>query len=272
MKTSISHPIIDAADKVTIDAVRTSVNRFMVRQAIDPGCDELVRDLDKLQDVIETYELALANYWKFALDRNPNNENKKNILHLICIDCFVMMRTLPIPEKPVDMFVHVLKMLAYAYLGEKWEDMRRYIKEHPKIWNVPQGNDSDWSYVVFAGIYRAILYLTRKESWDDMSEFSGIISSLRENQRVREGRYLDSLDADYRASAAHELASMYHLARTVEIVGQFMMRGESSDVEGEINYHIDKAKKHSQSAGSMELDIMLALLQSTFIKMTRNSI
>lgn len=270
MEPSIKHPIIDVMDQSTIESVRTSVNRFMIQKAIDPESINPVRDLGNLEDVIEAYELAAAHEWMFALDLDPKNEHKREVFRNICTECLSLTRILPIPERPVEMFVHVLKMLAYAYLGERWEDMRRYLKEHPRIWDV--GVNEDWVHVVFSGIYFAILHLTRKESWEDMTKVSEIISELRQRQHASEGAYLDSVDKNYKAGAAHELASMYHLAKAVEIVCMFMMQGKPPSVEEEISYHIGKAKDHSRSARSMELDIMLELLHATFVKMTRNSI
>ena len=270
MDQSRKHPIIDVMDQSTIESVRTDVNRFMIQKAIDPESIKTVRDLGSLEDVIEAYELAAAHEWTFALDLDPKNEHKREMFRSICTECLHMTRILPVPEKSVEMFVHILKMLAYAYLGERWEDMRRYLREQPEAWEVD--TNGDWMHVVFSGIYLAILHLARKESWEDMTKSSEIISGLRRRQHALEKAYLDSVDENYKAGAAHELASMYHLAKAVEIVCMFMMQGNPPSVEVEINYHIDRAKDHSRSARSMELDIMLELLHATFVKMTRNSI
>ena len=278
------HPIIKLLDENTSKDAYTTVHKFKINHAIHraifPKTEnfetlenaETFESIQTLQNVIETFELAVVDYWPFAFDTKPENSAKKQMFHNMCRECFSLMQVCSVPENPIQKIIHILKLLAYAYLGEKWEDMTRYLKENKDVWDTKSSDDSSWNYKLFTNIYLAILYLTRKESWSDIAESAKIIADLRIQQKEFEKNYLEKIDINHKRDSAYQLASLYHLAKSVELVGEFMLKGSPSDIQARLDLHFQKAIRYSNNAKIMELDIILRILDSTFKKMIHNSV
>ena len=269
---TVKHPLIDLLEKGTIETAYENINNLKVSRTIHPASSLTLNELATIEKVVETYELAIVDYWKYAFDGNSQNHEKKQTFHRMCKECFSLMEVYPIQEDPIQKMIHVLKLIAYAYLGEKWEDMKRYLKEHGEAWRIELLEDSTWDYRLFANIYKAILHLTRKESWEDLSSSIEIILKLREEQKKFEKEYLSKIESEYKRGSVLQLASFYHLAKAVEIVGEYMAQGTPPDAETRIDFHFEKAISYSQNARIMELDIILRVLNSTFKKMIYNSV
>ena len=270
--TESSHSMIDLLDKTVVYKANASAHRFKISQTIRHEDDLEPDDIGDLEKVIEFHELAIVDYWKFAFDSNPDNRGQKEVFHRTCKRCLNLMEVCPVPENPVQRIIHVLKMTAYAYLGEKWEDMRRYLKKNEAALEIEPAAGSDWDYRLLVNIYKAILHLTRRSSWEDLSKAGKIIANLREQQREFEEKYLGRIDAGRRNGAAHQLASLYHLAKSVELAGEFMLRGTPNDIEVRLDSHFDNAVSHSQAARIVDLEIVLMVLRAVLKKMTRNSV
>ena len=272
MESLIDHPLIQHLDKNRIKKAYESVNRAKITRTIHPSDDVELTDFEDLEKVVGAYEFATIDYWNFAFDTSFENAEKKKIFHQMCQECFGLLKAFPIPEDTIQKIIHVLKLLAYSYLGEKWENMKRYLEENDDIWDVGLTEDSTWDYRLFVGIYLAILYMTKKSSWDDLSRSLELITELRKQQKLYEKNYLDKLDPKYKQGSALQLASLYHLAKSVEITGQFMLQGTPTDVQTRLDYHFERALAYSQMAKMIELDIILRILGPTFKKMTYNSV
>lgn len=242
-----------------------------LNQTINSDFQPTNTDYLLLDDVIEVYELAIIELWKSAFDKSRNNLAKKNEFHQLCKNCFILLEVLPIPEKPLDKIKHVLKLITYSYLGEKWEDMKRILLENKTIWKLSY-NENDWDMNLFATIYVAILHLTRKEKWEDLTETSKLIVKLRQEQEKYEKSYLDDRPERFKRGAAYELASLYHLAKVVEFMGEYMLQGTPGKIGVLLDLHFDKSIRYCQKSGQMELELILRMLQSTFKKMIENSI
>lgn len=266
------HRMIDALEDGIREKGHRSARRFMISKSMLPTGKPHPDDVPALERTIVAYEVAAADYWRFAFDTDPKNASKKRDFHAICRECAGLMAVCPMPEQPVQKMVHVLKMFAYAYLGEKWEDMKRYIMENESVWETGLDNDSPWDHRLLSGIYRATLHLGRKESWNDLSAAAGIIAQLRNEQKTFEKEYLDGTEQPHRAGSALQLLALYHLAKAVEMTGAYMGQGTPYDIEDRLNLHFRNARRCSQEAGVAELDLVLIMLHAALKKMVRNSI
>lgn len=263
------HPVFESVGD-TIQRTYDEANKLKINRMIRPSDTQTSGDTTALENAIGVHELAIVDYWQFAFDSDPANSTKRKIFHHTCSECFSLMEAYPIPKNSVQMMVHVLKMLAYAYMGEKWEGMQRYLKEYHTV--LKPATDSRWDHVLLAGIYEAILLLAGKISFDDILRSRKIITDLRERQKFSEEAYLNDTSADSRMRATYQLASLYHLAKSVDLVGEYMLRGTPDDIDARLDYHFEKALSHSEHTGVIELDILLRILHTTFRKMTYNSI
>ena len=215
---------------------------------------------ESISEAVNMCEFAIVEMWGDA-----SNEN----LREMCNKCSNLLQAMPLPTAPHEKMKHVLKLFAYSYLGEKWEDMRRLLTENGDVWRMP---DADrWDKQVIYGIYVAILYLIRKKEWSDLDKATKRIDALRADQAKHEAGFLLSVPSDDRGMAARDLAAYYHLAGTVDVLVRFMMDGgEPSCTRAKINHHFDAALR--LVAGAWELEVLLILLKAAFEKMVDNSI
>jgi len=219
-----------------------------------------------LEKILEIYELTIIDLW--------DKEEKKNEFSTLSKKCFDILQILPLPQDDISKIKHILKLVAYSYLGEKWEDGRRFLKEEKNTCEIEINDENTWDERLFKKTYLAILYLVRKDSWEDLSNAVNLINKLRNEQKKYEEEYLNSVETEFKKGAALELASFYHFAKSIEILGRFMLEGEpSSDrVTSEIDYHLNKGIKFCDLSGNFEFSLILRLMLAMFKKMVFNSI
>lgn len=247
------------------------VNEIKINKTINPDFLPTDSSYSLINNAIEIYELAIIELWKFAFDKSSANHEKRIIFHTYCKDCFNLLQVLPIPKKQNLKINHVLKLLTYAYLGEKWEDMGRILITDKSIWKLDD-EYSDWGMKLFSKIYLAILHLTRKENWVDLNQVSNLILELRNEQVKFEKQYLDDKPDEIKIASACELAALYHLGKTVELLGEYMLQGTPNQILNLLEINFDKAITYCQQSNQLELDLILRMLQLTFKKMIENSI
>jgi len=218
-----------------------------------------------LERVLEVYELVILDLW--------DNEEKKNEFSEFSKKCFDILQVFPIPSNEILKIKHILRLIAYSYLGEKWEDGRRFLIEEEDAWKITTKEDV-WDIILFKKTYLAILYLVRKNSWEDLKNAINLINELRKEQKNYEMKYLNSVELEFKKGAALELASFYHFARSIEILGKFMLKGEpaSDKVKNELEYHLDKGIRLCDISGNIEFSLILRLMLAMFRKMIFNSI
>jgi len=253
-----------------VERMCNNVNRLRINRAIHASNDDILHNTDDLDKAIMIYELRIIEHWQLALGSNAADSEEQKMFYNDCAECFYLMEAYPVPRDQLQMFIHTLKMLAYSYLGERWEDMRRYLSER-KDWQ-ESSVDADWYRVLFVGIFQAIILLARKESDKDLLESRRIISDLQLRQKTLEKPYLDSLPTGEQSPVSHQLASLYHLAKSTELLGGYMLNGDPDDIETHVDFHFENSLAHSNRAGVIDLDVLLRLLHPTFRKMASNSI
>ncbi len=224
------------------------------------------KERELLEKILEIYELAIIDLW--------DNEEKKNEFSTLSKKCFDILQVFPLPQDDILKIKHILRLVAYSYLGEKWEDGRRYLIEEENAWEIEINDEDMWDERLFKKTYLAILYLVRKNSWEDLRNAVNLINDLRSEQKRYEEKYLNSVETVFKRGAALELVSFYHFAKSIEILGKFMLEGEpSSDrVISEIEYHLNKGIKFCDISGNFEFSLILRLMLAMFKKMIFNSI
>lgn len=265
------HPILQSIDNSLYNRVLDTVNSIKIHKYLEKDKTFSQKDYDEIQNVIDMFELGIVELWRYAFDKS--NLEKKKQFHKICNDCFNLLQVMPVPTSSVEKIQHVLKLFTYSYLGEKWEDMKRFLIENQSVWKI-NDNNPNWDSRVLSDIYLAILHLIRKEKQDDISDTAKYINRLRADQKEYEQSFLEATPNEYKKSSALELASCYHLAGAVDLLCHYMVNGGSSalTVKSRIDYHFKTAIRYSQNAGIFELDLLLRMLQTTFSKMIENSI
>jgi len=242
------------------------INEKKFKNKLSGKQDLTQAERESLEKILEIYELAIIDLW--------DKEEKKNEFSTLSKKCFDILQIFPIPQDDVSQIKHIIKLISYSYLGEKWEDGRRFLIEMKEAWEIDINDKTTWDERLFKKTYLAILYLVRKNSWEDLSNAINLINDLRDEQKKYEEKYLNSVEVEFKKGATLEIASFYHFARSIEILGKFMLKGEpSSDkVISEIEYHLNKGIKFCDLSSNFEFSLILRLMLAMFKKMVFNSI
>ena len=247
-------------------------------------------DADNLEHVASVCEMAALREWSQARGGGGAPAGIPDpggaALEDLCSWCFEFRGACPVPDHPAGRLDHVLRLLAYAHMGGRREAMRRYAREH---WGVlgmrrggggggggggPRGRDAEdgeWELAVMSGVCDALLLLVRMDSVKDLRRCEEIIGDLRRRQGTDERPYLESLGRGERAAAACRLAAMYHLAKSVETLAEFMRSGSPGDAVDRLEFHLGKAVEASGIGRCAGLDVALWIAGPAFKGMARSS-
>lgn len=261
--------ILNTLDENIVQETDNQIKNLKICKTV---CPQTLPDLDEnmLKKVMQAHEIALRELLDVTENSGCSNiENKE--FNRICKKCVDIMQAISIPNEPVRKYMHILKMISYAYLGDRWENVRRYLNYDQHVQSTVKDTNSDWNRQVLSDISRAVMCLAKKESLEDLKQVGEIIRNLRVGQKIFEKSYLADTNGR-QVSAADELAALYHLAKSVEQVGEFMMQGTPTDAEEQVDFHFMHAKSHAQISSHIEMDIILFVLHAALKKMMRNSI
>lgn len=224
-------------------------------------------DAGKLENAILSHEVAIISMWRYAFDTSAESRATKARFHALCSDCLDLLKALPEPEDRTEWIQHRLKIISYAYLGERWEEAQEISDGE-----IARAGGDSWRDRVFASIFSAVLLLTRKKRLGDLEQASEKISRLRNEQGAMERPYLEGVDAEYRRGAAYELASLYHLAKCVETAVDYMRRGSPANIPVVLDMHFDRAISYCARSGQRDLELVERMLHLVLKKMAENSV
>lgn len=253
--------------KPEIDKVRIIVFDKKIKQKLYGEACFKDEELALLRKVTGALEVAAIDSWKDSSD--------KFLFSMICQEYAEILQIFPLPDESLSRMKFVLKLIAFSYLGEKWEDGRRFLIERETAWKIIHNESAqDWDIQLFNNCYRATLYLVRKQNWEDLSCAMEIISNLRNSQKEYEEKYFSNIENQFKVGAAFELAAFYHLAKAIELVAGFNLNGEPSSTKliAEIDFHFEKGIDCCRAANNVEYELLLRILQEMFKKMIYNSI
>lgn len=270
--TQLDHWVLKSLEFGELEEVNSIVNAKRIEKKFFNNSGLNKKEVELLRKVLESFEFAIIDLWNCVFDETRPKEKKA--FSIISKEYFEVCQVLPIPDEDIEKIKHVLKLVVFSYLGEKWEDGRRFLIENEMILKVDNKDKSDWDTYIFKTIYNAIIYLIRKNSWKDLDKALESIHHLKEEQSRFEKEYLENIDFLFKKGAAYELASLYHLARTVEILATYMVQGEPTrdSILVGLDLHFEKAIQYCQNAGNIEFELLLRLIHAMFKKMVLNSI
>ena len=259
------------------DAAHDSAYRLKAARLISPGAGVRAGSMDNLERAAEICEMAAIDRWYGGASGGEPGPGEST-LEGLCRQCFGLLEACPVPEEPASRFSHLLRLFAYAHMGDRWEAMRRYVRDRGGELRLPGAGMHDaaegrgWEYAVMAGIHGAVLRLAGMQSAEELGMCARAVDELRSGQGEYERAYLKALEPEPRLAAARRLSAMYHLAKSVELLAEFMLRGSPDDIEARLDFHFGKSVAHSGRAGDAELDALLRIAHPAFKKMARNSV
>ncbi|HDL60077.1 MAG TPA: DEAD/DEAH box helicase [candidate division WOR-3 bacterium] len=215
-----------------------------------------------LRKAKELCELRIMELW---------NKEKSEEFKALCSTYFDIATLLDNHPDYNDLFIYEqIKITAFGYLGEHWHFVKQYLQN--KQAEIDALENLDWSKKLLMSIYNAIIYLVKKDSWKDLDKAIEFINHLRRIQNDFESSYLSNFDDDSRPYASAELLSLYHFAKSTEILGQYAIEGQPIEPEEKIKYHLSIAKEFAEKSCNITLVLLLQYVEGFALKMVRNTI
>lgn len=219
-------------------------------------------EIEQLQKAKELCELRIIEFW----DNKEQEEFKA-----LCSTYFDIAGQLPIHWDSELVVYEQLKLIAFGYLGEHWHFVKQYIKTHNGDFDSIHVGET-WNQRILSISFRAIIHLIKKENWQEISQSVELINQLRQEQTDFERTFLNQVNEESRPYGAAELVSLYHFAKCVDILGNYLMEGRPLEPENELQYHTRIASEYAQKSGNISLRLLYQFFEAFAVKMVRNTI
>lgn len=223
--------------------------------------DEEFAELKKAKELCE---LKILELWQ-----TQDSENFK----VFCSTYFDIASLLPCECNSDEDVFEILKIISLGYLGEHGHFVKDFLKQ------IPFDNlviTEKWNSRLLRKCFQVIVALVIKKSWNDISNAIEQINQLRKEQNQFEETFLSKVREEGQPYGAAEVISLYHFAKTVEILGHYLIEGRIEngqyDVENKIKYHFKAAHEFASAAGNMMLELLYQFAEAFSIKLIRNTI
>lgn len=224
---------------------------------------------DEIQELIkakELCELRIIELWEHRNDNETVNEFKA-----LCSNYFDIAGQLPTEVEDEYFVYETFKLIAFGYLGEHWHFVKQYLKGlNEQIQNIEP--DQSWNSRVLTVSFKAVVQLVRKENWRDVNQAVELINQLRSEQNQFEDTFLNQVNEESRPYGAAELVSLYHFAKSIDILGQYLLEGRPLEPEDQLRYHLQISGEYAHKSGNISLSLLYQFFEAFAIKMVRNTI
>jgi replicative superfamily II helicase len=224
---------------------------------------ELTReDIQQLEKAKELCELKIVGHW----ERRDSEEFKA-----LCSTYFDIAGQIPANAESEYYLYERFKLIAFGYLGEHWHFVRQYLKANRTTIDELK-NGEDWNKRILTLCFKALVSLVIKNSWHEVDQAVQLINQLRGEQSNFESRFLNQVNEESRPYGAAELVSLYHFAKSIEILGQYLIEGRPLEPETQLHYHLNLSSEFAQKSGNISLSLLYQFFKALAVKMVRNTI
>lgn len=163
-------------------------------------------------------------------------------------------------------------------LAEKPVEVRAMLKSESAEIAFEQSGVEDWSSRVKRNITASVLFLIRQDNHQDIRRSKELIDNLAKDQKELEEKWLSKNELDDKRRAV-ELLALYHLARAVSRVAEFLLMG-SVETDGRVDKNVgpelrrllSKAEEYFSVFGGLDAQLWLESIAITVWKVRSNSI
>lgn len=223
-------------------------------------------EIQELIKAKELCELRIIELWELR-----NTEQTSNEFKALCSTYFDIASQLPAIVESEYFVYETFKLIAFGYLGEHWHFVKQYLKGlEEQIRNIELVDN--WNNRILTVSFKAIVQLVKKENWRDVSEAIGLINQLRIEQQQFEANFLNQVNEESRPYGAAELVSLYHFAKSIDILGQYLLEGRPLEPEDQLRYHLQISGEYAQKSGNISLSLMYQFFEAFAVKMVRYTI
>ncbi|HPQ28373.1 MAG TPA: DEAD/DEAH box helicase [Desulfobacteraceae bacterium] len=219
-------------------------------------------DIQRLEKAKELCELKIIELW----ERRDTQEFKA-----LCSTYFDIAVQLPVDTRSEYFIYDQYKIIVFGYLGEHWHFVKQFLKGNSEIIDQLEVDD-DWNRRIFTLCFKALVSLVKKDSWRGIDQAVQLINQLRGEQNDFESNFLNKVNEESRPYGAAELVSLYHLAKSIEILGQYLIEGRPLEPETQLHYHLNISHEFAQKSGNISLGLLYQFFEALAIKMVRNTI
>lgn len=219
-------------------------------------------DIRQLEKAKELCELKIVEHW----ERRESEDFKA-----LCSTYFDIAGQIPSNVESEYYIYEQFKIIAFGYLGEHWHFVRQYLKANrTTIDEITNGED--WNKRILTLCFKALVSLVIKNSWREIDQAVQLINQLRVEQTDFESRFLNQVNEESRPYGAAELVSLYHFAKSIEILGQYLIEGRPLEPETQLHYHLNLSGEFAQKSGNISLSLLYQFFEALAVKMVRNTI
>ncbi len=220
--------------------------------------DEEIQTLEKAK---ELSEVAILERW----------DDQDDDFKALCSTHFDIASQLPIDVDDEYLFYEYIKLISCAYLGENWHMARQFIKQKMDELAGIKPNGS-WNIRLLQKSFLALVYLIKKDNWEDVDRAVKTIEELRREQDEFEASFLSNQHESTKPLVSGELVALYHFAKCVELAGKYVLNGRPPEVETQLNYHLNYSKEYAALSQNISLELLIQYFGALAKKMIRNTI
>lgn len=219
-------------------------------------------DTQQLEKAKELCELKIVEQW----ERRDTEDFKA-----LCSTYFDIATQIPANVESEYYIYEQFKVIAFGYLGEHWHFARQYLKANRTTID-ELGYVEDWNKRILTLCFKALVSLVIKNSWHEADQAVQLINQLRGEQSDFESRFLNQVNEESRPYGAAELVSLYHFAKSIEILGQYLIEGRPLEPETQLHYHLNLSSEFAKKSGNISLSLLYQFFEALAVKMVRNTI
>ena len=225
-----------------------------------------------LEKIALSYEMAAIEGLDELSRPAGVNADLRNQAVAASYKAFEIRRLMAVPSETQDRLFFVLQLSAMGYCGDRWSDLRHWIKENEAALVVPSVADVSWDRRLLYRLFHCWVRLFRKNGWDDLDRVREIIAGLRDDQKHFEAERLNNGSHAADRAVALRLAALYHWAKGTEILAQYMLQGQPVAPFSNLDKHFDAARKAAIASADAQHEIALRWLHATARVMVTNSL
>jgi hypothetical protein len=218
-------------------------------------------DINHLEKAKELCELKIIELW----DGRDSQKFKA-----LCASYFDIASQVLISTESEYYIYEQFKLIAFGYLAEHWHFVRHYLKSTAEqIENL--GVENDWNKRLLTLCFKALVGLVVKENWKDIDQSVQLINQLRDEQNDFESNFLDQVNKESRPYGAAELVALYHFAKSIDVLGSYLIEGRPVEPETQLHYHLNLSREFAQKSRNISLELMFQFFEALAVKMVRNT-
>lgn len=247
--------------------IRNSIGSEISLEFNDCDSDERL-----LQRIEMAYEFVIQEGINALLHPSQDNTNMQKQARAGAFLAYDYAIVQKLPDDFQGKIYAILRLIGIAYVGDRWADMRRWLKELKEDVLTLNMDGEKWDKRILLCLSECWYKLIRKKDWDDVDRIRELIANLRKEQLRYEENFLDEEDDSVRFFNAYRLISLYHWAKATELLAVYILQGQPNTVLSELDKHFEAAVKAAKETRDVLLEMILYWLHIAAKQMILSSL